>query len=152
MQRLAILVTALLAAGSLGAQTMAAPTPANGAMAPGAKEATTTRFATGTEVAVGMKAKVAAAPSPYRSPFVDYQRWREPEPVAWRGANDEAAAIGGPIGQHGGHATNAPPAPAAASGAPGKPMRDHTGHAMGSMAPPSGGMPAAASPVMERAK
>src|SRR4030095_14180154 len=41
----------------------------------------------------------AASPMPqYRSAFADYRAWREPEPINWRNANDEAGAVGGHMG------------------------------------------------------
>jgi len=34
----------------------------------------------------------------YQSPFAGYRAWREPEPMNWRTANDEAGAMGGHMG------------------------------------------------------
>jgi hypothetical protein len=34
----------------------------------------------------------------YRSAFVDYRAWREPELTNWRSANNKAGAVGGHIG------------------------------------------------------
>jgi hypothetical protein len=155
MQSLAIFVLALFAAGAVGAQAVAAPAPADGAMAIGAQgQATAIRSAPGPQTAMEVQAKRATAPSAYRSPFADYQRWREPDPVSWRVANDEAAAIGEPLGQHGGHAMGAmeaPPAAAASGGSPGMPTREQGGPSMGSTPPSSAGVPVA-KPALERAK
>ena len=35
----------------------------------------------------------------YRSAFAEYRFYAEVEPIAWKRANDDAAAVGGPLGQ-----------------------------------------------------
>lgn len=46
----------------------------------------------------------ASVPSmPYRSTFEGYRGLEESKPIPWRGANDEAARIGGHIGILRGH-------------------------------------------------
>jgi hypothetical protein len=90
------------------------------------------------------KGNASAPPQVYRSVFADYLRWRDPAPMSWRGANDEAAAIGGPMGQHGSRSGNAVDAsrPATpASKASGMPAGAHDGHAMGRVASPAFGAP-----------
>ncbi len=60
----------------------------------------------------------AAVPAPvYHSAFEGYRPLRDEAPVAWRGANDEVARIGGHFGMFGGAANAAPPASTTA-GAP----------------------------------
>jgi len=39
-----------------------------------------------------------AEPLQYRSAFADYRPWQEVEPLAWRAANESAAALGGHLG------------------------------------------------------
>lgn len=41
---------------------------------------------------------VKAQPLPYRSAFTDYRPWQDVEPLAWRAANESAAALGGHLG------------------------------------------------------
>ena len=129
----AVILGTLLAAGSAFAQTTAAPPSAT----------------TGNQPNVGTKPDSNTRPI-YRSVFADYRRWHDPEPISWRGANDVAAAIGGPMGQHGGHpkdGAEAPPLDAAAAKPSGMPMGEHEGHAMGHTmghaAPPAAAVPGA---------
>ncbi len=86
----------------------------------------------------------SATPLIYRSVFADYLRWRDPAPMSWRGANDEAAAIGGPRGQHGSRpriAVDASPPGPTASKASGMSAGAHDGHAMGHAAHPAAAAP-----------
>lgn len=43
----------------------------------------------------------SAAPTPlqYRSAFEGYRPYVDADPIPWKRANDEAAAVGGPLGQ-----------------------------------------------------
>ena len=65
--------------------------------------------------AVPADAKVISSTPQYRSAFADYRAWREPEPMNWRTANDEAGVLGGHMSQVRGHAGGmaTPGAPAA---------------------------------------
>jgi hypothetical protein len=49
------------------------------------------------QVATPAGASAQAAPA-YRSVFDDYRAWRDVEPLRWRNANDDAAALGGHMG------------------------------------------------------
>ena len=49
------------------------------------------------QVATPAGASAQAAPA-YRSVFDDYRAWRDVEPLTWRNANDDAAALGGHMG------------------------------------------------------
>jgi hypothetical protein len=70
----------------------------------------------------------AAVPAPaYRSAFEGYRPLRDEAPVAWRGANDEVARIGGHLGLFGGAQTPAQPAPGGAKPAPASPHGHHGG-------------------------
>lgn len=68
-------------------------------------------------------AQTPAAPPPlstrtplqYKSAFADYRAYLDVAPVPWRRANDDAAAVGGPMGQMA-HDTN--PGATAKPGAP----------------------------------
>lgn len=60
--------------------------------------------------------------TPYRSAFAGYRTYIEPDPVPWRRANDDAAAIGGPLGQMAKDVVpSAVARPGAATAAPAKP-------------------------------
>lgn len=61
------------------------------------------------------------SPAPeYRSAFAGYRAWREPEPMNWRSANDEAGALGGHMAYVRGHASKSA-MPGAAATPPTKP-------------------------------
>lgn len=95
MFRSIVIVLALASAWAATAQTVAAPASAP----PAAK----------------------AEPWTYRSAFADYRPWQEVEPLAWRAANESAAALGGHLGHVRGSVERIQAMPAASAPQPGKP-------------------------------
>lgn len=62
----------------------------------------------------GQPAGAGATPPAYRSVFDGYRPWRDTEPLSWRKANDDAAALGGHMGHVRGMVERAPAAPTTA--------------------------------------
>ena len=95
MFRTIVIVVALSSAWTATAQTVASPASA----LPAAK----------------------AEPLTYRSAFADYRPWQEAEPLAWRAANESAAALGGHLGHVRGSVERIQAMPAATAPQPAKP-------------------------------